>query len=1042
MDVKDPSPALASTLVADPDQAAAVDRGSLDEHLPPEFASFPAALAAWRVSSTRAGEPRFTVLGRLGAGSQGVVFSVGDRDFRRDVALKTLRPENGSADGLSRFVHEAQITAQLEHPGIVPVHDFGALPDGSVFYTMKRIAGDSLADILARGTVSRFDLLQWFTRVCQTVAFAHHHGVIHRDLKPGNIMIGTYGEVLVLDWGLAKVLGRTEVSAARSLDTERSPRGSSRHASDSESASQGSSKTMVGYAVGTPAYMSPEQARGEIDRVDRRSDVYALGVILYEMLSGRSPYIRGDVQRTLEQAASGRWTRIDRQPGCLRLPRRLVAIVHRAMALEPTERYPDPGSLAADVSGFIAGASVSAYRESVLETSARWLSNHRKPVLSAAIALLVSLAAAGTLWAYNSHHQRQLITSVRDDARRAELANDLDRARRSYERLVDLVPADRTAQVGLERVVRGIEHRALERTRAQAAQLGERAAVAQQEGRLGDAIAALQGALAVLPSAEASDALAHLIARQEESAAQELRAQRLREAGDLLRWVETDAAEGRARDAQAHLDQARGLAAEHPDLARCERLVVEALAHERAAAADGLIARAAASGASALDLHERIRIGKAAVQTMRVELHEASTASTRARLHRAERALEELEESREGTLASQIALLHQAQALAPDHVAVRRALADWFIDRLLEAEAAGHRAESAAAEAQARAFDDGSNAALLAGDSTIRNRGEAQIRIRPLAEQDDRIDQVAGDGCVVPPGGSATVPHGRYLIANLEGAICAVRLERGRGRDLSLPKPPQLPVGVAYIPAGTVYLADGRPHEYVRAYAIALHEVTCGEYLRFLNDPETLRQYDAALDDGRLRFAPRASFDAADPLWRRKGVLRSKGGEFLLETAGRSNRLAIAVDAPVWGIDYEDAEAYASWLARRDGHPWRLPSRSEWQLAAQGGDGRQFPWGMSADLGHCHSSSTVAAHPDPTVGSFPVDRTVHGVMDLAGSLSEFVSDASPSDPRRRLLMGGNFHDARADRYGCWSQREVDVRWVHRGCGMRLALSLD
>ena len=212
--------------------------------------------------------PRFNVVGKLGEGSQGIVYRVNDRDCHREVACKVLSFATSDPEEISRFIHEAQVTAQLEHPGVVPIHDLGELRDGTVYYTMKRVDGISLLDLLtAKGgkAAHRYELLEMFLRVCETVAFAHSRGVIHRDLKPRNIMVGPFGEVLVLDWGLAKVVNCPDV--ARPMGTMRSFPEADPY------------RTLNGTAVGTPAYMSPEQAMGEVDSLDRRCDVYSLGVL-------------------------------------------------------------------------------------------------------------------------------------------------------------------------------------------------------------------------------------------------------------------------------------------------------------------------------------------------------------------------------------------------------------------------------------------------------------------------------------------------------------------------------------------------------------------------------------------------------------------------------------------------------------------------------------------------------------------------------------------------------------------------------------------
>ena len=295
------------------------------------------ALERLQISLMKAdGQPRFSPVTVLGEGSQGVVYRVADRDCRREVAFKLLAGDHASAEDVQRFVLEAQITAQLEHPGIVPVHDLGVLRDGTLYYSMKCVEGESLADHLApragRGE-HRFALLEIFLHICQTMAFAHSRGVIHRDLKPRNIMVGIFGEVLIMDWGLAKVIGSDEGSRAVRGDLL-------------PSTTDDAYRTMVGTAVGTPAYMSPEQAAGEVASLDHRCDIYSLGVLLYEMLIAVSPYERGDVNRVLCQAREGEWKRLDRRPG--ELPRALVAVVHRAMARDREDRYQSVESLARD----------------------------------------------------------------------------------------------------------------------------------------------------------------------------------------------------------------------------------------------------------------------------------------------------------------------------------------------------------------------------------------------------------------------------------------------------------------------------------------------------------------------------------------------------------------------------------------------------------------------------------------------------------------------------------------------------------------------
>ena len=256
---------------------------------------------------------RYELLETIGRGGMGIVFRGRDRELDRDVAIK-VTAWSTAADA-ERLRAEARVLARLEHPGLVPVHDVGRLPDGRVFTVMMLVRGERL-DVRAAELPLR-DRLRLFDRVCDTVAFAHARGLVHRDLKPANIMVGQHGEVLVLDWGLAR--------PERAERVER----------------------VEGGGGGTEGYMAPEQASSA---VDARSDVYALGVILRGLAGGP------------------------------RLPRPLASIVARATAADPGDRYDGPASLAADVRHFVDGAAVGAHRESPLEWTARQARVYRTPL--------------------------------------------------------------------------------------------------------------------------------------------------------------------------------------------------------------------------------------------------------------------------------------------------------------------------------------------------------------------------------------------------------------------------------------------------------------------------------------------------------------------------------------------------------------------------------------------------------------------------------------------------------------------------------------
>jgi len=296
-----------------------------------------AALTHLRSVAFADGE-RYSVIEPIGEGGMGMVYRALDTGLEREVAVKVLRAPT-DAGLAARFRQEARVLARLEHPGIVPIHDAGVLADGRAFYVMMLVRGQPL-DARARELRTLTERLRLFQRICEPVAFAHGQQVIHRDLKPANVMVGPFGEVLVMDWGVAKVLGAAEPPVSSGGDGVH---------------------TGHGTVLGTPGYMAPEQAAGVPADVDHRADQYALGAMLTELLEG-----------------------FDAPPA-------VRAVAAKAMAATPGARYGSVMELSADLDRFLDGEPVQAYPESAMERLARVVSRHRTAIILVLAYLLMRL---------------------------------------------------------------------------------------------------------------------------------------------------------------------------------------------------------------------------------------------------------------------------------------------------------------------------------------------------------------------------------------------------------------------------------------------------------------------------------------------------------------------------------------------------------------------------------------------------------------------------------------------------------------------------
>ena len=316
--------------------------------------------AAAAAESIPSGAARYATAGLVGEGGMGRVLEARDLQFARTVAVKQLHRDHAGVGARERFALEALVTGNLEHPGVPSVYERGVLPDGSPFYAMRLVRGRTLGEAIsdARDLGARLKLVPAVIKVAQTLGFAHERGIVHRDIKPDNVIVGRYGEAVVLDWGIAKVRG-----IARSGDPAvRSGDGAEGGSGDPSSA------TRHGSIIGTPAYMAPEQAAGNVAKIDERTDVFALGALLYHLLTGRAPYAGPTVAAVIARASK---VEIDPLASVAKdAPAGIRAICEKAMSRAPDDRYQTAAELADALETFTAEAV--AGRES---SSIRWVTN-------------------------------------------------------------------------------------------------------------------------------------------------------------------------------------------------------------------------------------------------------------------------------------------------------------------------------------------------------------------------------------------------------------------------------------------------------------------------------------------------------------------------------------------------------------------------------------------------------------------------------------------------------------------------------------------
>ncbi len=384
----------------------------------PQAATFPDGALA-----SRAG--RYEIEGEIARGGMGAVLRARDPDLNRLLAVKVLRADyRGHPELERRFREEAQITGQLQHPGIPPVHEVGRLPDGRPFFAMKLVKGHTLADLLRQRPSPQHDLPRFlgiFEQVCRTLAYAHSRGVIHRDLKPSNVMVGAFGEVQVMDWGLAKVV-RDERPRSEPCDGPEYSAIATLRTADAGLMSQ------AGSVIGTPAYMAPEQARGEVDQLDERCDVFGLGALLCEVLTGRPPYA-GATAAAVRQLAmagdlSGAFARLDASGADAELSQ----LARACLAPRTEDRLPNAQAVDEAMAAYLNGVQEKLRRAEMERAAAalRAVEERKRRRLAAILAGvgLLAILLVGAAWRWveltRAEAREQTAVAVNTELTRAE----------------------------------------------------------------------------------------------------------------------------------------------------------------------------------------------------------------------------------------------------------------------------------------------------------------------------------------------------------------------------------------------------------------------------------------------------------------------------------------------------------------------------------------------------------------------------------------------------------------------------------------------